>query len=103
MGTNDPAAHFAATRPGHDRPFHHRWAMAALCLLVALVYWPGLGGGYVFDDFPNIIANTALHVSGDATGREWLAAMFSSPSSQLQRPLAMLSFAINHGLAGLDP
>ena len=79
------------------------WALPALWLLVALVYWPGLGGGYVFDDFSNIVDNAALHVSGDSTWRQWLEAVFSSPSDQLQRPLAMLSFAINHALTGLDP
>ena len=79
------------------------WAFLALSLLVALVYWPGLHGGYVFDDFSNIIDNVPLHVSGNDTWRQWLAASFSSPSSDLQRPLAMLSFAINYALTGLDP
>ena len=74
-----------------------------LLLLVALVYWPGLHGGYVFDDITNIIDNTSLHVVGNATWPEWMAAIYSSPSSDLQRPLAMLSFAINHALTGLDP
>jgi tetratricopeptide (TPR) repeat protein len=73
-----------------------------LPLLVAAVYWPGLGGGFAFDDFPNIVDNKTLHVS-QLNWPEWLAAMFSSPSSQLQRPLAMLSFAINHYFTGLDP
>lgn len=77
----------------------------ALVLLVALVflaYWPGLDGGYVFDDLPNIVQNTELHVSSGAW-RDWLTAIFSSPSSRLQRPLAMLTFAINHFFTGLDP
>lgn len=80
-----------------------RLALAAVMSLVALVYWPGLTGGFVFDDFPNIVENAALHVSADATWNQWLAAIFSSPASELQRPLAMLSFAINHALTGLDP
>lgn len=77
--------------------------MLVVLLVVSLVYWPGLGGGYVFDDFPNIVDNTALHLQANASWRQWLAAMFSSPASELQRPLAMLSFAINHALTGLDP
>lgn len=81
----------------------HRWLLLLLLLLVALVYWPGLTGGFVFDDFPNIVENSSLHISSNATWRQWLAAMFSSPSSDLQRPLAMLTFAVNHGLTGLDP
>jgi hypothetical protein len=71
--------------------------------LVALVYWPGLHGGYVFDDFPNIVDNLALHVTFQSGWAQWLAAVFSSPSSDLQRPLAMSSFAINYALTGLDP
>jgi hypothetical protein len=57
----------------------------------------------VFDDFPNIVDNAALHVTWQSNWQEWLAAMFSSPASELQRPLAMLTFAINHAITGLDP
>ena len=75
---------------------------AVLSGLIASLYWPGLGGGFAFDDFPNIVDNTALRVTG--TGwNEWMAAMFSSPSSELKRPLAMLSFAANHYFTGMDP
>lgn len=74
----------------------------ALLLLTALVYWPGLGGGYVFDDFPNIVDNTALHVR-TLDPNAWLSALFSSPATELQRPLAMLTFAVNHYFTGLDP
>lgn len=73
-------------------------------LLVAavwLAYWPGLGGGYIFDDFPNIVSNTALHV-GSLQWQEWVAAIFSFQAGPLQRPLAMLSFAVNHYFTGLD-
>jgi hypothetical protein len=80
-----------------------RWALAGLWILVALVYLPGLGGGYVFDDYSNIVHNASVHVTTHSSWGQWLAAMFSSPASELQRPLAMLSFAINHALTGLDP
>lgn len=78
--------------------------LLAACLpaLAALVYWPGLGGGFVFDDYPNIVDNRSLHVTTLAW-RDWMAAIFSSPSSELQRPLSMLSFAANHYFTGLDP
>ena len=80
-----------------------RWGLPLLLALVTLVYWPGLGGGFDFDDFPNIVNNTALHVRFGDPCRAWLAAAFSSPASDLQRPLAMLTFALNHALTGLDP
>jgi hypothetical protein len=78
-------------------------ALTLVCVLVALCYWPGLHGGFVFDDYPNIVGNDALHVTLQSGWSQWLAAMFSSPSSELQRPLAMLVFAVNHALTGLDP
>ncbi|TAK40072.1 MAG: hypothetical protein EPO30_00395 [Lysobacteraceae bacterium] len=71
--------------------------------VVVLAYFPGLHGGFVFDDYPNIVDNLALHVRFDSGWHAWLAAIFSSPSSELLRPLAMLSFAVNHALTGLDP
>lgn len=80
-------------------------AMLWPTLVVALVfvaYWPGLGGGYIFDDYPNIVSNTALHVAS-LQWQEWVTATFSFQAGPLQRPLAMLSFAVNHYFTGLDP
>ena len=96
---------FAHNRSASAHPWerHARWLIVAgVWLLTALVYWPGLGGGYVFDDFPNLVDNTALHVT-TLDGPSWTAATLSSPASDLQRPLAMLTFAINHYFTGLDP
>jgi tetratricopeptide (TPR) repeat protein len=73
-----------------------------LAVLVCVVYWPGLNGGFVFDDMPNIVNNTQLHVRSTLWA-DWMSAIFSSPASSLQRPLAMLSFAINHFFTGLNP
>ena len=81
---------------------HHLWPAPLLVLLVGLAYWPGRGGGYVFDDFPNIVDNMVLHVT-TMDWHAWIAAMFSSEAGTLQRPLAMLSFAINYYFTGLDP
>lgn len=75
---------------------------ALLVLAIVAVYWPGRHGGFVFDDFPNIVENVALHVDS-LLPTEWLAATFSSPASAFQRPLAMLTLAINHYFTGLDP
>lgn len=79
------------------------WVVAG-CVLVALViaaYYPGVRGGFVFDDYPNIIDNTRVkvdHLSASALS----AAAFSSEAGTLQRPVAMLSFALNHYFTGLD-
>lgn len=91
------------TSPNSKTRLERRW-LAALVLvaLVVAAYWPGRNGGFAFDDFPNIVENTAVHVSG-SSWHAWSAAAFSSTASSLQRPLAMLSFAINYFFTGLDP
>jgi len=71
-------------------------------LLAACVYVPSLRGGYVFDDFPNIVDNREVHL----TSLDWpsaRAALWSSPSEVLLRPLAMLSFALNWYVSAGDP
>src|SRR5690348_3630558 len=83
-----------------------RWltfaALALALLVTALVYWPGLSGGYVFDDFPNIIDNAGIHVTR-STLANWANAAWASPASELQRPLASLTFALNWYFGGSDP
>jgi len=81
------------------------WQWLPLLLIPGMVfaaYWAGLGGGFAFDDFPNIVDNTALHVA-TWDWHAWSAAALSSEAGTLQRPLAMLSFALNHMATGLDP
>jgi protein O-mannosyl-transferase len=79
------------------------WAVAVILpLLVVAAYFPGIHGGFVFDDYPNIVDNTMLRVT-DLHPTSWLAAAFSSDASSLQRPLSMLSFAANHYFTGLNP
>jgi hypothetical protein len=77
-------------------------ALAAVLLLVTIVYWPGMTGGFVFDDYSNLVFNTSLHVR-TLHWSDWVAAILSSPATDLQRPLAMFTFALNHYFTGLDP
>lgn len=77
-------------------------ALLAALAITVLVYWPGLSGGYVFDDFPNIVDNGGIHVT-QSTLASWANAAWSSPSSDLKRPLATLSFAVNWFFSGADP
>lgn len=71
-------------------------------LLTALVYWPGLGGGFYFDDFANIVLNPFIQLKELRFSELW-AAMHSSLSGPTGRPLAMASFALDHWLFGLNP
>jgi protein O-mannosyl-transferase len=73
-----------------------------IAAFVVLIYWAGLDGGFLFDDFPNIVTNTRVHVQKLAWS-DWLSAAMSSPAADLPRPLAMVSFAANHYFTGLDP
>lgn len=71
-------------------------------LLCAAAYWPGLRGGYLFDDYPNIVDNKDLQIESISVPNLARAAL-ASPSSELKRPLASLSFAANFLQTGLDP
>ena len=77
-------------------------ALAVALFITALVYLPGMSGGYVFDDYPNIVDNTQIHVT-HSTLAAWANAAWSSPSSAFKRPLASLTFAANWFFSGSDP
>lgn len=76
--------------------------LVAAVIATLLVYAPGLGGSWLFDDFPNIVNNPSVQF--DRLG--WSAivrAALSSPASEFKRPLASLSFLGNYWLSGLQP
>ncbi|MEK6806977.1 MAG: hypothetical protein AABY95_10070 [Pseudomonadota bacterium] len=76
----------------------------ALPLMAACVavYFQGLFGGFLLDDYENIVNNPSLSLVDGSTYR-WLAAALSSDSGMLRRPVSMLSFGLNHYLFGMDP
>lgn len=70
-----------------------------ILLAVTLVYLPGLRGPFTLDDDENITLNPGVALKElDATGLHH--ALVSNDSGPLKRPLAALSFALNHYLAG---
>ncbi|HEY0197186.1 MAG TPA: hypothetical protein VGC19_01430 [Rhodanobacter sp.] len=71
-------------------------------LVVAAIYWAGLDGSWLFDDYPNIVDNHGVQ-SADAGFSSLVRAALSSPASDFKRPLASLSFAANYLASGLDP
>lgn len=77
------------------------WLLVAL-VVTCVVYAPGVSGGWLFDDYPNIVDNRGVQPS-DATISSLARAALSSPASDFKRPLASLSFAVNYLLSGLDP
>src|SRR5690348_9600665 len=61
-------------------------------------------GGWVFDDYPNIVDNAAIRITrGHSTLVAWVNSALSSPSSFLHRPLASLTFSVNWYFGNGDP
>jgi hypothetical protein len=71
-------------------------------VIVVLIYCQGIHGGFVFDDFPNIVENEGVQPA-KATIAGLINAALASPASEFKRPLASLSFAANFLAAGMDP
>jgi protein O-mannosyl-transferase len=80
----------------------YRVFLAIAFLVTTAVYWPGLQGTYLFDDYPNIVDNHGVQPH-DTRISSLVQAALSSPSSEFKRPLASLSFAANYLATGLDP
>ena len=76
-------------------------AFIAAAGVALLAYWAGLRGGFVFDDFANLVddprfAPAALHA-------HFWAAVLSGHAGPFDRPLSMLSFALQMRWSGFDP
>jgi hypothetical protein len=79
------------------------WLLLALALVAtATVYWSGLSGSWLFDDYPNIVDNQGVQPT-HADLASLVNAALSSPASEFKRPLASLSFALNYLAGGLHP
>ncbi len=89
--------------PRRPLPAIARASLPVLLLLAAglLVYWPGLSGGYVFDDFGNLVDNPAFAPA--ALHAHFWHSVWSTHSGPFDRPLSMLSFATQAWFTGLAP
>lgn len=74
----------------------------AFAVVTVAVYAGGVHGGFLFDDFPNIVDNPGVQPS-DASLPSLVRSALSSPSSEFKRPLASLTFAANFLTTGMDP
>ncbi|MDR0378602.1 MAG: tetratricopeptide repeat protein [Candidatus Accumulibacter sp.] len=67
--------------------------LALAAALTIGVYWPGLAGGFLFDDFPNL---EDMGTYGDVADLEsFRAFVFGGFSGPTGRPLSLLSFLLN--------
>lgn len=70
--------------------------MLFVALLIVLVFYPALSGGFIFDDYPIFAANPVVHISGWHWPDWW--ALWTWSHANVQRPLAMFSYALNYAL-----
>lgn len=75
------------------------FSLLGALLLTILIYYPGLKGPFVYDDFVNIVQNDALNPP-DFSPHSLLAAIFSMNAGPLKRPVSMLSFALERHFLG---
>lgn len=73
--------------------------LGLLLALSALFYLPGISGPYIFDDTSNLLGNSYIKIRSLDSNSLYHAA-FSLESGPLQRPISMLSFALNYYFAG---
>lgn len=77
-------------------PFQNKTVAVVLILLTAVTYFfylPGLQGGFLFDDFPNLDAMNAM---GEITNWETFHAfVFSGWSGPTGRPISLASFLLD--------
>ncbi len=86
-----------------NRAFRSPWLWLALALLLTTaIYWPGISGGWLFDDYQNIVYNHDMQIT-DLHLSSLIKAALSSGVGDFKRPLASLSFALNYRATGLDP
>lgn len=102
-----PSPDSTAPRPGGLHDFSPQSAsqlilLVALLALTAAVYYPGLSGGFLFDDGPNIVDNDAVHVKSLAFA-DLRGAALSVHAAHVSRPVSMATFALNYRATGLDP
>lgn len=78
-------------------------ALAGFCILCFVAYAPGLGGGFIYDDWGSIAGNTNIQVHAGTLAEWWRAAILFPSGTPPFRSLTMLSFAANYFVGGLDP
>ena len=77
-------------------------AGCAWLMLGAASYWPGLSGGFFFDDSVNILEPAGVQLK--SISRESLLNVWESGvGGPLRRPVSMLTFAANYYLSGFSP
>lgn len=84
----------------------HRFLLAIYFFLAGLfvvsLYWNGLYGDFFFDDEVNILLPESIQMT-ELSLRSVYDALTSGIASPTGRPIAQMSFALNHYFSGFDP
>lgn len=81
-------------------PVSRYFLALVIFLFVSLIFWSGVSGGFLFDDFHNIVTNANVQIKELTAASLWKAAQGYSDGT---RQLAMISFALNAYWAGTTP
>lgn len=101
--TPDATLRAASSNSSTMKHSMYRLALSlALVLATIAVYWPGLSGGFIFDDYSNIVSNPNVHATTIDLASLRKAAKAYAPG-EYGRPLATISFAIDHATGGTKP
>jgi hypothetical protein len=84
------------------KPLKNFLYVSLALLVVVVAYLPGLHSGFLFDDHPHIVDNTALEIPKLSIANLYHASL-SSNAGPLKRPVAMLTLAVNHYYSGHNP
>lgn len=76
-------------------------ALALAMLTTFCVYFPGLEGGFIFDDYPQIVINGNL--SPFSSWQDMIRIAASGNAGPGGRPIALITFAAQIRHSGLDP
>ena len=74
--------------------------LLALLITACALYWPGLSGGFLLDDFPNL--KGLERIKEPASLRQIAEFVLSGISGPLGRPLPLLTFAAQHSAWPMD-
>lgn len=73
-----------------------------VCATLFALYWPGLHGGFFFDDWGSILQTEGVRLEV-LSWESIYAALRGGGASPWGRPVAQLSFALNYYLSGFNP
>lgn len=76
--------------------------LTVFCLLLVIagtLYLPGISGPWIFDDYSNLLQNSYVKVKS-LNAEELKLAAYSLQAGPLNRPVTMMTFALNYYFAG---